>query len=97
MGGPCSVRSIQIRIMDPATATGDRLDQLRAVVVLDMLWPNAEAEISLKILSLSGALVAAPWGLSVQPALAPGALYKQTSPAVVVIEALGNHGRVARV
>ena len=52
---------------------------------------------SLKILSVSAALLAAPWGLSAQPALDPGTLYKQTSPAVVVIEALGNDGKVARV
>jgi hypothetical protein len=32
---------------------------------------------SLKILSVSAALLAAPWGLSAQPALDPGTLYKQ--------------------
>jgi S1-C subfamily serine protease len=52
---------------------------------------------SFKILSLSAALLAAPWGLSAQPALDLGTLCKQTSPAVVVIEALGNDGKVARV
>jgi hypothetical protein len=41
-------------------------------------------------------LLAAPCGLRAQSPLDPGTLYKQTSPAVVVIEALGGDGKVVK-
>jgi S1-C subfamily serine protease len=48
-----------------------------------------------RILSVSAALLVVPWGLGAQSTLDPGTLYKQTSPAVVLIEALGTDGKVA--
>src|SRR5450432_4169659 len=48
-----------------------------------------------KIFVGSAALLMAPWGLGAQSALDPGTLYKQASPAVVIIEALGSNGKVA--
>jgi len=53
------------------------------------------SEMLAKILSASAVLLVAAWGLSGQSALDPGTLYKQTSPAVVLIEALGSDGKVA--
>jgi hypothetical protein len=56
----------------------------------------AEAEMTTKILLGFAVLVVAAWELSAQSALDLGTFYKQTSPAVVLIEALGSDGKVAR-
>jgi hypothetical protein len=47
-----------------------------------------------KVLLSCAALLAADKGLSAQSALDPGTLYKQASPAVVLIEATGSDGKV---
>src|SRR6185436_5099267 len=49
-----------------------------------------------KILLGSAMLLAADRGLNAQSALDPGTLYKQSSPAVVIIETTGSDGKVAK-
>jgi hypothetical protein len=48
-----------------------------------------------KALLVCAALLGADCGLNAQSALDPGTLYKQASPAVVLIEAVGSDGKVA--
>ncbi len=49
-----------------------------------------------KILLASATLFAASHRLVAQPAIDPGTLYKQASPAVVIVEAMGSDGKVAK-